>query len=568
MKKLVLNALICFLFLLFSCGGNENSNTENEIQNNTINSCLDFAINEKYSTLDPIKIIDVTSFHILSQLYEPLLRFNETDLTLEPLLAESWSISEDNLVYTFKLKKGVYFHDNTCFNNGKGKEFNASDVIYSFERIFSSTERNYAYSLFKNTIKGAEEHKSSGGGISGIKAINNYTVSFTLTKPSSNFLNLMAITSGAIVTKTAIEKNEITGTGPFTYDKKNDTDSAITLLKNKNYHILDKKGNSLPYIGAVAYNYIKNGENELSLFKEGKLDIIVGVSPESVKEIVESQISDFKNATTKFVLERSQKNITSYLNLNTAIAPFNRVKIRQAIAMAINKTKIVDKVLKGEAFSPGNHGMVPPAIKNYNFSSVIGHEYNVVKAKKLLAKAGYPEGKRFPTVKFSTGKGNISVRVALEIQKQLLANLNINVEISSLLQKDILVLNDSSQTNMSFTSWLGDFPDPVSFLSLCYGANVPKSIKMSAFPNESRYKNTKFDKLYRQATITLDTKERYELCLKADQIIATEVPVIPLWYHENFQLIHSSVKNYKSNPMSIQYLVHVKIEEPLPNKKE
>lgn len=566
MKKLALTSIICSLLIFSSCGGNKNK--EKDTENKTINSCLDFAINEKYNTLDPIKITNITEFHILSQIYEPLLRFNEIDLTIEPLLAESWSVSDDNLVYIFKLKKGIYFHNNSCFKEGKGKEFNASDVIYSFERIFSSKKENYAYSLFRNIIKGAEKHKASGIGISGIKAIDDYTVSFTLIKPSSNFLNLLAIINGAIVTKTAIEKNAITGTGPFIYSKKNDTDSAITLFKNKTYHTIDKKGKSLPYIDAVAYNYIKDGQNELSLFKEEKLDVITGVSPESVKKIVESQISDFQNTQTKFVLGRSPKNLTSYLSLNTAISPFNKIKVRQAIGIAINKTKIVDNILKGEAFSPGNHGIVPPSIKNYDFSSVIGHEYNVAKAKKLLAQAGYPNGKNFPTIKFSTGKGNTSVRVALEIQKQLLTNLNVNVEISSLLQKDLVEINNTSQTNMSLNGWLGEFPDPLSFLSLCYGDNVPNSIEESAFPNESRFKSTKFDNLYQKATTTLNLKERYELCLEADQIIAKEVPIIPLWYYENYQLIQSSVKNYQSNPMTIQYLVNVKIEGSALNKKE
>jgi len=571
MKKIALSAFTVLIFLLSSCGGNDKETTLKDPSNNdkkTENSCLDFAINEKYQTLDPIKITDVTSFHVLSQIYEPLLRFNETDLSLEPLLAESWSVSDNNLVYTFNLKKGVYFHDNSCFDNSKGKEFNASDVIYSFERVFSETEGNYAYSLFRNTIEGAEQYKTSGGNISGIKAIDDYTVSFTLTKPSSSFINLMAITSAAIVTKNAIENNAVAGTGPFIYNKKNDTKLAVTLLKNKTYHMSDNKGNKLPHLESVAFNYIQDGQDELTLFKEGKLDIIVGIPPESVKEIVEDQISDFQNKPTKYVLERYPKILTSYLSLNTAVQPFNNIKIRQAISLAINKTKIVTNVLKGEAFGEGNHGIVPPAIKEYDFSSVIGQEHNVVKAKKLLSEAGYPQGKGFPTIKFSVGKGNTSVRVALEIQKQLLANLNINVEISSLLQKEIMALNDSSQTNMSLGGWLGEYPDPVSFLSICYGADVPKSNTESAFPNESRYKNNRFDQLYEQASITLDLKKRYELCLEADQIIATEVPVIPLWYHENYQLIQSSIKNYKPNPMNLRYLTYVSIDKASSKKLE
>lgn len=568
MKKLSLISLILSLLLISACSSDVKIEDKDKVINNETEACLNFAIYEKYNTLDPIKVIDETSFQILSQVYEPLLRFNESDLTLEPLLAESWSVSDDNLIYTFNLKKDVFFHDNKCYENGKGKMFNAHDVVYTFERIYSSIEGNYGYNLFKNTIEGGEQHKATGSGITGIKIIDDFTVSFTLKEPSSSFINLMAIECSAIVNKIAASQNEVSGTGPFFYQKKNDTEQAIKLIKNNNYHINDNNGFKLPYLDAISYNYIKEGDDELSLFKEGKLDVISGVPPESIKEIVASEISNFQNKSKKYILGRYPKIITSFLNLNTAIEPFNNPKIRKALSKAIDKEKIVDNILKGEAYSPGFHGLVPPAIKNYDFSSVIGHEFNVTKAKKLLSEAGYPNGQNFPPIKFSVGKGNTSVRVALEIQKQLLANLNINVEISSLLQKEIIALNNTSKTNMTLSGWLGEFPDPISFLSICYGADLPKSITETAYPNESRFNNKTFNQLYEKAVTTLDLKKRYELCLDADQIIANEVPVIPLWYHENYQLIQSSVKNYKTNPMSIQYLTYVKIEAPLTSKSE
>ncbi|MBL4594530.1 MAG: ABC transporter substrate-binding protein [Flavobacteriales bacterium] len=572
MKKIVLSFITASVMLLMSCGGGENTASENDAQNSELNSenanRLDFAITEKYHTLDPIKVTNVVSFHIVSQIYEPLLRFDEKDLSLQPLLAESWFVSEDNLVVTFQLKKGVHFQDNDCFEGGKGRELKASDVIYSFNRIYSESERNYAYSLYKGKVKGSEEYRNSGGEISGLKALDDYTVEFTLNKPSSNFHNLLATVSSAIVPKEAIEKNAVAGSGPFTYSKVNDTESAITLLKNQNYHISDKKGNKLPYLESVAFNYVKSGQDQLKMFMNNKLDIITGIPPESVKDIVESQIADFQDKPVKYVLGRYPQVTTTFLNLNTSIAPFNKLKVRQALGMAVNKTKIVDDVLKGEAYGAGNHGIVPSAIKNYDFSSVVGHEYNVSKAKDLLANAGFPDGKGFPTLKFAVGKGNTSLRVALEIQKELLTNLNINVEISSLSLKEIMELNGTSKINLSLSGWLAEIPDPVTFLSLFYGEDVPASNEESSYPNESRYKNDQFDKLYEEALVTIDTKKRYELCLTADQIIAEEVPVIPLWYHENYQLIQSVVKDYQPNSMNIHYLTYVKIESTSVEKSQ
>ena len=334
-----------------------------------------------------------------------------------------------------------------------------------------------------------------------------------------------------------------------------------TLLKNKNYHLSDKKGNKLPYLESVAYNYIKSGQDQLDLFMAEELDIITGIPPESIKDIVESQIADFQNKPAKYVLGRYPEIMTSYLKLNTAIAPFNDVKVRQAFGMAINKTKIVDHVLKGEAYSAGENGIVPSAIKGYDFSSIVGLEYSLTKAQQLLADAGYPNGKGFPALKFATGKGNISLRVGLEIQKQLLSNLNMNVEISALTLKEITEMNGKSELNMSLGGWLGEFPDPTTFLTLFYGEHVSSSLEESSFPNETRYQNTKFDAIFKEASETVDTKKRYELCLMADQILATEVPGIPLWYHESYQLIQSVIQDYQPNSMNIQYLTYVKIKE-------
>jgi peptide/nickel transport system substrate-binding protein len=558
MKELILSLSVCAL-LLSACGGDQNNNESKNADIETKNpddGCMDFAISEKYGSLDPIKITDVASFHIASQIFEPLLKFNEKDLSIEPLIAESWEVAEDNLTHTIKLKKDVYFQDNKCFENGKGREIKTSDVLYTFKRIFSE-DGNYAYSFFKNKIVGSEEFKNNGGEISGISIVDDYTLTFTLTKPSSNFTSLLATIATGIVAKEAIEQNAIVGSGPFVYDAKTDTEKAITLNRNNNYHL----GKELPYLKCVAFNYVKSGQEQLDLFMNGELDVITGLPSKSIKDIVEQQIADFQQDPVKYVLGRSPQAATTFININTSKTPFNNVKVRKAIGMAINKSRIVDNILKGEAAGPGSHGIVPSAINDYDYSSVVGLEFNVNKAKELLADAGFKDGTNFPTIVLATGKGNTSLRVAFEIQKQLAANLGINVEISSVSLSEKNMMNAKSECHISLNGWLAEYPDPTSFLSLYYGKNLPASNEVSSYPNESRYNNPDFNKIYEEALITLDKQKRYELCLEADQIIASEVPGIPLWYHEDYHLIQSSVKGYHPNAMNIQNLVHIKIEE-------
>ena len=573
MKKLVLS-IIPALFIVFNSCNNDNSQSEENKLSDSIDNQLDFAMGEKYQTLDPIKIADVPSFVLGHQIYECLLRLDNKDLSIKPMIAESWDISEDGLTYTFKIKKGVFFHDNDCFKEGKGRELKASDVVYSFKRICSKSPGNYAHKLFKDKIIGAKSFYNSEKGLEekeldGVKALDDYTIEFKLNSVSSSFLNSLAIVSGSIVAKEAIEKDRIAGSGPFVYDPDNDSENKIVLHRNPNYHVTDSEGNQLPYIDAVSYKYISSAQESLDAFIAGELDAIGSIPPNTVKKFVEEQISSFQSTPAKYILTRNKRLMTSYLTLNTTLKPLNNKKVRQAIAMAIDKKRIVDGVLKGEAYGTADYGIVPPFMKDYNYSSVVGLEHNVKKAQELLAEAGYKAGKGFPKLIFTTnGKNNTSLRIALEIQKQLSSNLNVNLEISSASLAESMKMNANGKGNISLSGWLADYPDPANFLSLAYGGYVPESIDEPSFPNTSRYINPDFDQLYEKILKTLDDKKRNELSATADQIIANDVPIIPLWYQEKYGLIQSVVKNYYPNPMGVLYLANVKIENTPSTEKK
>ncbi|MCW8914138.1 MAG: ABC transporter substrate-binding protein, partial [Flavobacteriales bacterium] len=348
---------------------------------------------------------------------------------------------------------------------------------------------------------------------------------------------------------------------PFVYDKSLDTEKGITLNKNNNYHLKDN-GNQLPYVAGVKYNYIVEGRERLAAFKEGKIDILENIPVEEINNLVQENISAFQNKPAQYVLARNKELAITYLNFNTAVAPFNNMKLRRAFAFAIDKNKIVDRVLKGEAYGPAVNGIVPPAVKDYDYSSIIGIEFDVEKAKKALTDAGYGPNKAFPKLEIVSSKESVSVRVALEIQKQLKNNLNINAEVTSMSLSEMLKYKSSNNASIVVSSWLAEFPDPLNFLSLLYGGYVNESLDKSSYPNDSRYKNAAFDKAYKEAMETTDETRKMELCLEADQIAANEVPIIPLWYYERYQLIQSEVQNYTPNAMRIHYLPYVKLEKP------
>lgn len=564
MKKLSLILAIGLLVLFSSCGGDVNNDVEDKTLINSFDNRLDLAAWHKYQTLDPIKVKEIISFYITSQIYQSLLKFDDKDFSIKPNLAESWTISDDGLVYTFHLKKGVYFHDNDCFEGGKGRELKASDVVYSFKRICSKELDNYAYTLFQEKIVGAEEFYASEKEmdrkeLEGLKVIDDYTVQFTLNNVSSNFLESIANIVAAIVPQEAIEANLVVGSGPFLYTSDLDTEEKIVLKRNTNYHEVDKKGNKLPYIDAVVYHYYKKDQNRLDDFMAGKLDIITDIPAGKIKELVENQIADFESSSSKYFLERNQTISVTKLQLNTSKIPLNNKKVRQAIAHAIDKSQISENVLKGESVESANHGIVPPALKKYDYASVVGLEYDVSKARELLAEVGYKNGEGFPTLVFVTDMGNINVRTALNIQKQLLTNLNINVEISSVSFAEYFDAMQYGRGDIFITRWFAESPDALSFLSLTYGLNVSELLDEPSIINSSRYANPEFDRVYKKASETIDVKTKNELCLVADQLMINDAPIIPLWYPESYVLMQASIKKYRPNAMGFHYFNEVKI---------
>ncbi len=547
--------------VLFSCGSDDKPNSEENAQTVSTNGgTFNLALSENIQGLDPVQVIDGFSFQVLGQIYEGLLKINEKDLNLEPLLAESWEIDETGKVYTFKIKKGVYFHDSKCFEGGKGRELKSSDVVYSLKRASAKHENNYAYSQLKGKILGVDvfHDDEATSEIEGLKIIDDYTIQITLVKPYSNFLYSLAVINTAIVPQEAFEAENkcYIGTGPFKYV--NDIKNTTVLIRNQNYHQKDKEGNTLPYLDSVIVHYVKDSQKRLEMFEAGQLDVIVDLPSASIKDVVENQISDFEAKPPKYVLGRYPELVTSYLQLNTQSKPLDNVKVRKAIAMSVNKNNIVDVILNGEAYGAANNGIVPPAVKGYDYESVIGIEYNVEKAKQLLSEAGFANGENFPTLKLFNSGENQSLRVALEIQKELRAALNINIEIVSVDFGEKLKAESEGRADMSIAAWLADYPTPDNFLSITYGAFVPSSLTESSYPNSSRYVNKEYDKLYDDAISSIDEAKKNELCLKAEQMMLNDAPIIPLWYNENYRLLQTTISGYQPSVMHIQNLIHVK----------
>ncbi len=528
---------------------------------------------EQFQTLYPAGITDIGSAHIANQIYEGLVKFNPKDLSIMPSLAEKWEIDAAGTTYTFHLKKGVKFQDNECFPEGKGREVKASDFKFAFELLCTDNKENSNFAAtFQDRVVGANKffEASKGkpsGSIEGIKTADDYTISITLSSPSSSFLFALASPVASVVAKEAYDKygtDMKVGTGPFMFVDNGSTDKAL-LKRNDNYHGTDSLGNQLPFLDSVVISFLPTKKQELDNFQNGNLDMVIGLPSESIKDMVESQIADFQNKPPKYVLERSPEMASQYYEFNMTKEPFNNIKVRQAFSYAIDRNKIVEDILKGEAYGPAINGISPPSFKGYDITKITGYDFDAEKARKLLAEAGYPGGKGFPKVKIELNSGGAkNTNVVLEIQKQLMEVLNVNVDFEVVPQKQKMEDAKFARAELFRAAWIADFPSPENFLWILYGATVPADLAMPSYPNTPRYKNPEFDKLFDSGKSAKTQEEGYADLLKAEQLMMNDAPVLMLWYDENYRLVKSNVRNLFSNPMRYRDYSQVYLKEVTP----
>lgn len=568
MKKYIL-----FLIILFAAGcGNiqKNNSSHSKAKGGRIyGGTLRINETDKHVSLFPPHITDIVSGIIASQIYDGLVRFDPKNIThILPNIAESWEVSANGLVYTFKLRKGVFFHDNPCFPEGKGREVKASDFKYSFELLSTASEDNGLFeSYFKGKIKGADTYfeKSKTGNhkdLEGVKVIDDYTLQIILTAPTNTFLYILAGAGGYVLPHEAIEKygtKNTVGTGPFSYQSL--TNEKIFLKRNPSYHRTDSIGNQLPFLDSLIISFIPDKEKELEAFKAEEIHLVIGLPSASISEMVEVQISDFSSKNPKYYLQRNSELRTQYYQFNIMRKPFNDLKVRQAFSYAIDRKKIISDVLNTEAFGPGIFGFTAPGISGYDITEIKGYYFSPEKAKRLLAEAGYPNGKNFPkiTIEINSGGGKY-ISVVEEVRKQLKEVLNVELDfvVVSFEQK----LEDAryGRADMFRSGITADYPNPEVFLLLLYGAHVPDNLEEPSYTNVARYKNPRFDSLFLEGLKATTQADAYANFMMAEQIMMQDAPFLILWYEESLKMNHYFVKNFYFNPLNYKDFTEVYIK--------
>jgi len=420
------------------------------------------------ATLDPAIGYDWQNWSMIKSLFDGLMDYKPGTTELVPDLAESYEISEDGQTFTFKLRQGVKFHN--------GREMTAEDVKYSIDRVVNPETQSPGQGFFAS-IKGYDEAaEGKADGVSGITVVDPLTIKFELTRPDATFLHVMAINFSHVVPKEEVEKygadfgKNPVGTGAFKLGEWT-LGQRVVFQKNEDYW---NKG--LPHLDTITFEIGQEPIVALLRLQKGEIDIPGdGIPPAKFQEVMNDPEQKAR------VVEGGQLH-TGYVTMNVNIPPFDNVKVRQAVNMAINKERIV-QLINNRAV-PANQPL-PPSMPGYA-TDYKGYAYDADKAKALLAEAGFADGFETDLYVMNTDP---NPRIAQGIQQDLAA-IGIKANIQALAQANVIAAGGEKEGAPMIWSggmaWIADFPDPSNFYGpiLGCGGAVPGGWNWSWYCNE------------------------------------------------------------------------------------
>jgi oligopeptide transport system substrate-binding protein len=574
MKRLQITLAFALLSAPFfnGCGPDNTDGSQNRAANGPVKYGGVFRMNETedFRTLYPLNIVEVVGGHIGTQVYEGLVKFNQKDLSVSPCLAYRWETLDSATRFVFHLRQDVQFHDDACFADGKGRKFNAQDVKYCFDKLCAASPNNQQFGQsFKDRVVGANDYFASTekntplkGGVSGVTVVNDSTVELKLTRPMPNFLSVLCTNGAWIYPQEAFTKYgdemrvHCVGTGPFKVKSIKEGD-AVVLERNPNYWMYDEWKNRLPYLDIVEFRFIKDKRSEIIAFRNKELDMVFRLPVEMAKDIL-GELDQAKEHAADFTLQSNAAMSLTYYGFQHKLAPFNNVKVRQAFNYAIDRQYIAEKVLQGDA-TPGIYGVVPPSMPGYDFKSVTGYTYDVDKARKLLAEAGYPGGKGFPevTLQINNGGGDRNTMTAEYVTNKLKENLGITVKIDAMPFAQHIETVFTGKSLFWRFGWNADYPDPETFLTTLYSRHIPDSLSQPSSLNTVRYSSPQFDSLFDAAMNEADPARRSALFARADQVATNDAAIMPIYYEVNDRLLQRNVRGFDINPMEFRDMTKV-----------
>ncbi len=604
LKRFFLMSLLCVIAAgLFACGNNPYPPADGKSINYT-------ALAEDPRTLDPAQVSDTTSAEILDQIYDSLYQnaYLFRPYTVEPALAAGYPEKRifyeearekgvtkkvARMEYTFRLRDDVYFQDDPCFPEGKGRRVTTRDVIYSIKRLADPAVQSTGYWLVAGKIKGMDAFfkKAAATGkadysldIEGLSAPDDGTLKITLTEAYPAFIYVMSMPYTAPVAHEAVEyynahgreglSRHPVGTGAFRL-KSWKRQHRIVLERNPTYRkeyypatgapgdrekgLLDDAGKRLPFVDEVWYTVIPTAQPMWLLFLQGYLDAS-GIPQEQFDRVITGKLDLSDAFMNKGISLEIGSDLDIYyitFNMRDPVLGKNTY-LRQALSLAYDSDLYNQIYLNGRAINA--QGPLPPGVFGYDPAFRNPYKtHDVEKAKQLLAKAGYPGGVDSRTgtrleLTYDIGSDSTRAREAATFDMRCFEQLGIKMRLQVNTFSQYLERTMKGTFQMTSGGWLADYPDPENFLQLLYGPNKPPN------PNAASFSNPEYDALYERIKTMDDTPERQVLIHRMVAIAVEECPWIFNVHTPSYVLRHSWYKNGKNNSISGNYKKYVRID--------
>ncbi len=531
-------------------------------------------VSAKINTLDPTRSNDTYCAKEIAKIYDTLLEYEylERPFKLKPsLLEEMPEISDDRLTYTFKLKKGIIFHKDDCFENDEQRELQAKDVIYTFKRMADVKTISNSYGFIQNKIKGLdawrEKYKIEDAdyeeNIEGLEVLDKYTFRIRLTSPFPEFLNILVLPGYSIISKIAHQnyKEDLAihpiGTGPFIIKDYNPQSNEIVYYKNKEYRddyfpkhgsskyqkmIEEYGGKKIPFADKIITKIIIEKSPKWLKFKNRELDYLNLTCFSNLKNMLNEASNDLKEEykTKGYSLLISIGKSTNFFCFNNLHPLFkDNINLRKAMSLAFDRETY--KNIFFTKIDKNAQSLVPPGLSGYDSQYKNEFcEYNLDKAKEYLKKAGY-ENKKVPIITIDTGTSTRD-RQKAEFLKKCMKDIGIEIKIITNTWPGIVKKINTNKCMMFKMEWYADYSSGKPFLDTFYGPNKAPG------PNYTNFNNKEYNKLYEEAMPLYDMKEKNSAFKKLNHIIGDQVPVIFLFHTTHYIIKKNNIKNYLYTP--------------------
>lgn len=484
---------------------------------------LNFSNSVEPESIEPGMATGIFESNIIRNLFDGLVGYDPKTTKPIPQAAERWSISADGLRYTFYIRKNATWSD--------GTPLTANDFDYSWKRLLNpKSASKYAFILY--AIKNAKAyHQGEITNVNqvGVHATSAHVLTVTLENPSPFFLNLLGHHAYRAVPKWAIERHggqwaqpkRIVTSGPFLLDSWV-PHRELVIVKNPAYWDADQVK-----LAGVRFFPLEDKNTAVKKYRAGELDIVWDLPPLQIPALAKR--ADFYK--TPFLG-------TYFYRLNVTRPPLNDKRVRQALAMAIDRQVIVNQFLQGQEIP--NQSFVPIGLENYSYPK--GLAFDPEGAKTLIREAGFINPAAFPRLTILYNTDEQHKLIAQVIQQQWRKNLGIEVALLNRDWKSYLDSRRQLHYDIARSAWIGDYPDPNTFLD---------TMLSDSSENQTGWHHETYDALIGQAAAELDPAKRLELLHEAEDLLLSEAPLIPIYTYTKKFLMNPEIDDFHPNILDI-----------------